>query len=271
LPSQSSIAGAGPIGTSLLWTAPPRGAKARSDSFRKGKYDRRKTGVVNAWGRDSAIFRNSEQKREAEVSGPRTFPVLLDGYTDLPPGKIANVVTFFEWSGTAAPPARRADFEVRAVERPSVPWFRGLYREIGERWLWFSAAVTPDDKLSAMIGDPEAEILAISRAGRDVGMAQLDFGKAGEAEIVTFGVVEAAIGTGAAYHLMEHTLARASARGVDRVWLHTCTFDHPNAIGFYQRCGFTAWKFAIEVSDDPRATGALPESAGPHVPFLGRR
>ncbi len=25
---------------------------------------------------------------------------------------------------------------------------------------------------------------------------------------------------------------------VRRVWLHTCTFDHPSAVAFYQRSGF---------------------------------
>jgi GNAT superfamily N-acetyltransferase len=203
------------------------------------------------------------------MSRPGTFPVLVDGYTDLPPGKIANVVTFLERTERPEDKAILAsNWAVRLVERPTIPWFRSLYRRIGERWLWFSAAVMPDDKLAAAITAPDVEILAIARDGGDAGMAEINFGKPGEAEIVTFGVVEEAIGTGAAYHLMEHTLARAFKPGVGRVWLHTCSFDHPNAVGFYQRCGFRAWKFAIEVSDDPRVTGALPETAGPHVPLL---
>jgi hypothetical protein len=70
---------------------------------------------------------------------------------------------------------------------------------------------------------------------------------------------------------MEHTLAGAFRPGIGRVWLHTCTFDHPAAVRFYLRSGFRGWKFAIEVSDDPRLTGALPASAAPHVPLLRPR
>lgn len=203
------------------------------------------------------------------MPAPITFPVLLDGYTDLPPGKIANVVTFLERTGPpAAPPAPRDDLTVRHVVRPTVPWFRALYRRIGEKWLWFSAAVTPDHRLAAFISGPKVEILALQKDGEDIGMAEIDFSRAGDAEIVTFGVVEEAIGTGAARHLMEHTLARAFRPGVARVWLHTCTFDHPAAIRFYLRAGFRAWKYAIEVSDDPRRTGALPRTAAPHVPLI---
>lgn len=206
------------------------------------------------------------------MAGPATFPVLLDGYTDLPPGKIANVVTFLERTAPpSAAPAVHPSLTVRAVERPTVAWFRGLYRRIGERWLWFSAAVMPDRDLAAFIGAPTVEILALVRDGEDIGMAEIDFGKPGGAEIVTFGVIGEAIGTGAARHLMDHALQHAFRPGVSRVWLHTCTFDHPAAIPFYQRSGFRAWKFAVEVSDDPRLTGALPRETAPHVPLIDPR
>jgi len=85
---------------------------------------------------------------------------------------------------------------------------------------------------------------------------------------VTFGVVPQVYRTGAARALMQETLVRAFRPGVSRVWLHTCTFDHPAAIPFYLARGFRAYKYAIEVSDDPRRTGALPATAAPHVPLI---
>ena len=42
--------------------------------------------------------------------------------------------------------------------------------------------------------------------------------------------------------------------------MHTCNFDHPAAIGFYRRSGFTPYKLAVEVEVDPRAR-ALPAGA----------
>lgn len=202
---------------------------------------------------------------------PDTFPVLLDGYTDLPPGRIANVVTFLE--RTEAPEGlaeMRPAFPVRVVDKPAVAWFRGLYRRIGENWLWFSHLVMPEADLAALIGAPTKRILAVASGDSDVGLAEIDFTVAGEAEIVTFGVVPEAMGSGAAQALMAATLAAAFRPGVGRVWLHTSTFDHPGAVRFYRRAGFRAYKLAIEVSEDPRASGALPLSAAPHVPFLAR-
>jgi GNAT superfamily N-acetyltransferase len=206
------------------------------------------------------------------VSGTRddaTFPVRLDGYTDLPPGKIASVVTFLERTEPpTTPPAPHPGLSVRLVPNPTVAWFRALYRRIGEDWLWASAIAMPDDRLAAEISRRTVEILALTKDGDDVGLAELDFSKEGDAEIVTLGVVGEAIGTGAARHLMDHALSVAFRPGVRRVWLHTCTFDHPAAARFYRRNGFRAWKYAIKISDDPRRAGILPRTAAPHVPLI---
>ncbi len=83
-----------------------------------------------------------------------------------------------------------------------------------------------------------------------------------------FGVVEEVAGTGAARALMSAVLDQGFGGGAGRVWLHTCHFDHPAAIPFYRRMGFSPWKFAIEVSRDPRLDGFLPREAGPHVPLI---
>jgi hypothetical protein len=34
------------------------------------------------------------------------------------------------------------------------------------------------------------------------------------------------------------------------------------------KCGFSPYKQAIEVADDPRVCGILPEETAPHVPII---
>ena len=198
----------------------------------------------------------------------RTIALALDGYADLPPGKIANVVTYLEREPpeTALPPS--PGFAIHAIEQPSVAWYRDLYRRIGENWLWFSMAVMPDEKVAAILAAPTTTVLAYERDGIAMGLAELSFARSGEVEIVMFGVVPEATGTGAARALMHAALNRAIRPDVARVWLHTCTFDHPAAVHFYRSRGFRAYKFAIEVSDDPRLTGHLPKAAARHVALI---
>ncbi|HVU18792.1 MAG TPA: GNAT family N-acetyltransferase [Candidatus Didemnitutus sp.] len=196
-----------------------------------------------------------------------TFAVELDGYTDLPPGKLANVVTFLEMrEPPPAPPAISPDVVLKP--RPDPGWYRTLYQRIGEPWLWFSRAAMSDAELMAGLWQSTTEVLALQSDGVSIGLAELDYAVPGSVEIATFGVVPEAVGTGAAHTLMTALLARVFGRGAARVWLHTCTFDHPKALAFYRRAGFQPYKFAIEVSDDPRATGKLPATAAPQIPLL---
>lgn len=70
--------------------------------------------------------------------------------------------------------------------------------------------------------------------------------------------------------MMAATLEQAFAGRPDRVWLHTCTHDHPAAVPFYMACGFTPYATGVEVLDDPRLDGTLPRDAAPHVAVLER-
>ena len=68
--------------------------------------------------------------------------------------------------------------------------------------------------------------------------------------------------------MMAHALREAWSGGTRRVWLHTCTLDDPRALGFYLTMDFRPYARGIEISNDPRLQGLLPETAAPHVPLI---
>jgi GNAT superfamily N-acetyltransferase len=197
------------------------------------------------------------------------IPLDLNGYTDLPPGKIASIVTYLEMHARPdLPRIARPDLAVRRVAAPDLDWYRDLYRRIGERWLWFSRAVMPEARLRERLRDPATEVHAVERDGMSLGFAELSFALPGEVEVAMFGVVPEATGTGVARFLMEEVLDRIWRGPLRRAWLHTCSLDHPAALRFYQARGFRPYKLAVEVADDPRLAGYLPESAGVNVPVI---
>jgi hypothetical protein len=67
---------------------------------------------------------------------------------------------------------------------------------------------------------------------------------------------------------MNRALELAWSRPIARLWLHTCTHDHPSAVAFYQHFGFRAFRRQIEVEDDPRIDGTAPRHAAGHVPII---
>ena len=76
------------------------------------------------------------------------------------------------------------------------------------------------------------------------------------------------IGKGAGRALLAYTLPIEWEYKPSRIWVHTCTSDHPSALAFYRKCGFVPYKRAIEIADDPRLTGDVSREAAPHIPIL---
>lgn len=197
----------------------------------------------------------------------------LNGYTDLPAGKIAYVVTFLEMTQPASvnlsQPAAHPNVELERWTDPDPQSFRTLFREIGEEWLWFSRLVIPESQLKGMLNDPLREIYVPVVDGKRSGLLELNYQDPANPEISYFGLVPTATGGGMGRWLMANAVSMAWARPeTTRLWLHTCTGDSPQAIHFYQACGFKPYKRAIEVCDDPRRTGHLSRESARHVPII---
>ncbi len=107
------------------------------------------------------------------------------------------------------------------------------------------------------------------RGGEPVGILELDFRDMPSVELAFFGLVPETTGAGIGRWLMDRAIELAFRPGVDRFWLHTCTFDHPAALSFYLRSGFVPYARKIEMFPDPRLNGVLPRDVAPHVPVIG--
>jgi GNAT superfamily N-acetyltransferase len=194
---------------------------------------------------------------------------MRDGYTDVPPGKIAAVVTYLEMRTPQFLPASPTSaFQVRRVVKPDLDWYRRLYRRVGEPWLWFSRLRMPDKELRAILHDPAVDVFALSTCGEDHGLLEFDRRQMPDIELTFFGVSAEIIGKGAGRALLACALPIQWEYKPQRIWVHTCTSDHPSALSFYQKYGFVAYKRAIEIADDPRLTGNVPREAASHVPIL---
>lgn len=191
-----------------------------------------------------------------------------DGYHILPAGKLANAVTWLEVRdpaprGIAAP----SEVSLRQLTPSDAALFRQLYRDIGQDWLWAGLADMSEPEIAVRLGRPGIKSFVALDGMLPIGMLDLELADEG-AEVVYFGFVPRFIGKGAGGWLMDEAKGIARAAGARRLWLHTCNFDHPRAVAFYQRQGFRIYAVGYEIMDDPRALGLLPRDAAPHVPFV---
>jgi ribosomal protein S18 acetylase RimI-like enzyme len=192
------------------------------------------------------------------------------GLTPVSPNDVATIVTTLEMR--QRPPLRpMPPSRLRLVgwPTPTPDKYRALFKRIGTPWLWFSRLAMDEASLTRIIHDPGIAVFAaVDPAGLEVGMLELDFRTPRECEISYFGLIPELAGQGHGRWMMAEALARGWAKGIERVWVHTCTLDHPSALGFYRASGFTAISRTIETFADPRATGMLPPDAAPQIPRL---
>ncbi len=190
-------------------------------------------------------------------------------YGPVADGELAAVVTFLEMRQPPSEAVPPSALTLRRMQRPGGDEYRSLFRLVGARWLWFSRLIMADAKLEAIIHDPRVELFAVADRGSPAGMVELDFRQAGECELAFIGLVPELAGKGHGRWLLAETLRLAWRNGVERVHVHTCTLDHPAALGAYRSAGFVAYERAIERFPDPRLLGILPADCAPQVPLLG--
>ncbi|OAN66809.1 GNAT family N-acetyltransferase [Sphingomonas sp. TDK1] len=184
---------------------------------------------------------------------------------------LATIVTALEMRARPRPrPMPPSPFRLVHWPAPDSEKYRALFRRVGGPWLWFSRLVMEDARLRAILDDPQVAVYAVvDRGGVEVGMLELDFRTQATCELSYVGLVPEITGKGHGAWLMAQALAAAWRKDVARVWVHTCTLDHPAALGFYRRHGFVPYKRTIETFPDPRLLGVLPADAAPHIPCLG--
>jgi len=195
---------------------------------------------------------------------------ITEGFHDVPPGMVATVVTHLEMTAPAElRPAPSDAPSVDLLPDISVGVYRDLFRRVGaEDWLWFSRMQMSDAQLDAILSDPNVFVATMHVAGKAEALLELDFRTENECELAFFGVSSALLGSGAGRALMNEAIRLAWGRPIHRFHVHTCTLDHPGALSFYRRSGFTPTRQQIEIAPDPRLSGVLSDTAGAHIPIF---
>lgn len=187
--------------------------------------------------------------------------------------QLEDTITYLEMRVRPSLPPVPAPFGKLALmraERCTVSFYRYLYETVGTPWLWYERRLMADAALAAEIAKPTTEIFVLYVGGVPAGYFELDAAPPRETELRYFGLVPEFIGRGLGPFLLRAAIDRAwSSRPLDRLWVHTRSYDHPKALGHYQRAGFTVYARRNLRFEDPRAAGILPRTLNnPRLPPL---
>jgi GNAT superfamily N-acetyltransferase len=150
---------------------------------------------------------------------------------------------------TRVVPPPRNGLAIVHAKNPTVAYYRFLYETVGKYYHWYSRGRLTDAELAATIQNPLNEVHVLHVEGTPAGFAELDRRSADEIELVQFGLLPEFIGQGFGKFFLQWTIDKAWSYRPKRLWLHTCTLDHPNALPNYQKAGFTIYKQKLSTRD----------------------
>lgn len=166
-------------------------------------------------------------------------------------------------------PTRRVPDAVAGLEivRAQVPlpeFNRFLYASVGGDWHWRDRMTWDYPRWLGVLGRPGYETWVAYLAGTPAGYYELDAHEDGSVEIAYFGLLPHFIGRGIGGLLLTHAIRRGWEKGARRVWVHTCTLDHPSALHNYEARGLKQFKQETVLVDLPaEPVGPWPKSGRP--------
>ncbi|MEU1359739.1 GNAT family N-acetyltransferase [Micromonospora zamorensis] len=166
---------------------------------------------------------------------------------------MAKVVTYLEMNNAKdlRPGKLVPELLLRRVDG-GLPLVRATTAQVGGPYGWRSASRTNEEWQELMRSRPLRQYWLITLKDETVGVANLEPQPDGDVEITAFGLLPEFIGRGLGGHALTLTIRQAwdseavESPAVRRVWLHTCSLDHPNALRNYQRRGLTAYRTEVE-------------------------
>jgi GNAT superfamily N-acetyltransferase len=116
--------------------------------------------------------------------------------------------------------------------------FRHLYSEVGRAFRWTDRLSWTDEQVAEHLADRRTGIWLLSWQEVPAGYFELREHDDRSVEIAYFGLLPDFIGRGWGKYLLTRAAIAAWDLGPSRVWLHTCTLDHPAALPNYLKRGF---------------------------------
>ncbi|MDC0302754.1 GNAT family N-acetyltransferase [bacterium] len=134
--------------------------------------------------------------------------------------------------------------ELRGVQEASVN--ARFYREVGSRWQWTDRLSWTGQQWENWVDRENLKTWIAHFEDEEAGYVEMEIQEGGNVEVVYFGLLPAMIGKGLGGGMLSLSVHEAwGIEGAQRVWLHTCSEDHPHALGNYEKRGFRLFRTEV--------------------------
>ena len=127
--------------------------------------------------------------------------------------------------------------------KPDFQLNKFFYKQIGKKYRWTDRLVWTDLQWSNYVSNKNLETYVIKNDDDLVGYFELIYHtKKNETELAYLGLFEDYFGKGVGGYALSTAIVKSFEKKIKRIWVHTCTLDHPNAIKNYLARGMKIFK-----------------------------
>jgi RimJ/RimL family protein N-acetyltransferase len=169
---------------------------------------------------------------------------------------VQETITFLEMTDPGRlRPGRPAPAVVLDGADHGTPLARSTLVRVGTPHHWPCASWS-EAAWAERFARPHLRYWTVRQAGEVAGAVELEAQPGGEVEIMSFGLVPEFVGRGIGGHALTLAIEQAwrlpplGGPAVRRVWLHTSSLDHPNALPNYLSRGLTPFRTETWDRDD---------------------
>ncbi|HEY0368853.1 MAG TPA: GNAT family N-acetyltransferase [Chthoniobacterales bacterium] len=154
------------------------------------------------------------------------------------------ITTYLEMTSPNELCAKHSDDpHFRVAEVPERDWRlnRSLYLDVGEPWAWNDKRNWSEERWRAYVERDSLRTFVANYDDKIAGYFELVRENA-EVEIAYFGLLPDFFGRGLGAALLTSAIEEAWRWNATRVWVHTCSLDHPAALRNYEARGMRPFK-----------------------------
>jgi ribosomal protein S18 acetylase RimI-like enzyme len=138
---------------------------------------------------------------------------------------------------------KEINLEVQIEKKPTIDLCKFFYKEVGKNFFWRDRLKWSDQDWLDYINNDFFKLYILKHNNKLAGYYELLYEpKTTSIEIPYFGIFKEFYGKKIGGYLLTDALSTSFKQKITKVWVHTCTLDHPNALKNYLARGMKIFK-----------------------------
>ncbi len=138
------------------------------------------------------------------------------------------------------------DYKVNLIEPTDFQLNKFFYKNIGKKHKWIDRLIWTEEQWIKYVSNKNVKTFVLKNKNDLVGFFELiTHPDKKEVEIAYFGILEEYQNKKLGSYLLSDAIKKSFRENVVRVWLHTCSLDHKNALNNYLSRGMKIFKSEI--------------------------